>query len=221
MATIAISCPKCEKQSQAPAELAGKKIRCKECQHVFVVKAPAAKTAAKSGKPAKADHRKPAKEIAAAKPPADDPDDDAKAYLVTEQTFLPRCAYCAKELESEDQIVCLNCGYNHRTRERPTVEKTYDPTAGEWTIHLLPGIACALLVLLAIGAIVLFWTMFPKWEVQHAEDWWSIFTLALPGRLWLSVICLFIGFLGGRFAIKRLAINYRPIERKMQTKKKD
>jgi DNA-directed RNA polymerase subunit RPC12/RpoP len=214
MATIAISCPKCDNRIQGPPELVGKKIRCKECRHVFVVKAPAAaRTAAKGGKPAK--------EAAKPKAPEADQDDDAKAYNVTEISFLPRCAYCAKEMESEAQVVCLNCGYNHRTRERPTVQKTYDPTGLEWTIHLLPGIVCALVVLLAVGAIVLFWTMFPKWAVEHSEDWWTIITFALPGRIYLSVICLFITFLCGRFAIKRLAINYRPIERKMQTKKKD
>ena len=39
--TIAVSCPKCENQIKVPPELAGKSIRCKECLHVFKVKAPA------------------------------------------------------------------------------------------------------------------------------------------------------------------------------------
>jgi DNA-directed RNA polymerase subunit RPC12/RpoP len=37
--TIAVSCPECHKQIKAPPDLQGKKIRCKACGHVFLVKA--------------------------------------------------------------------------------------------------------------------------------------------------------------------------------------
>src|SRR6476659_6476046 len=161
MATIEFSCPKCEKQIKAPADLVGKKIRCKECLHVFVVKKSAViktadKPAEKVGKGGKADAAKGQKGAVAVK--ADDPaDEDGKAYGVTDHDFMPRCAYCAKELEEEGQVVCLNCGYNHRTRERINVAKTYEPTGGEWFIHLLPGIVCALVTLMLLGGIVVFW----------------------------------------------------------------
>src|SRR5262245_9791594 len=47
-AIMIITCPSCSKQSKGPAELSGKKLRCKACGHTFVVgKPPAAK--AKSG----------------------------------------------------------------------------------------------------------------------------------------------------------------------------
>jgi DNA-directed RNA polymerase subunit RPC12/RpoP len=218
MATIEISCPKCEKQIKAPADLVGKKIRCKECLHVFLVKASAVVKAA--GKAAKADApkgAKGAKEAVAAK--ADDEgEDDAKAYGVTDHSFLPRCAYCAKEMESEDQVVCLNCGYNHRTRERVQVEKTYEPTGGEWFVHLLPGILCALAVLILLGGIVVFWTVFPKIAAENESEWWS-FIVGLPGRIWNSVISLFIGFFCGKFAVKRLILHPHPPERQMKSKK--
>jgi DNA-directed RNA polymerase subunit RPC12/RpoP len=218
MATIAISCPKCEKEIKAPADLAGKKIRCKECLHVFVVKAaaPAGKAAAKGDKSAKAP--KP-KETKAAAPPPDDTDRDDKAYNVTDHEFLPRCAYCAKEMEAEDQVVCLNCGYNHMTRERIKTEKTYEPTGGEWTIHLLPGILCALLTLSLIGGIVVYWAVFPKLAAEHDSDWWNPIVFGLPARIWDSVISLFVGFFTGKFAIKRLILHTRPPEREMQKKK--
>jgi DNA-directed RNA polymerase subunit RPC12/RpoP len=224
MATIAISCPKCEKQIKAPAELAGKKIRCMECKHVFVVKGPAGKPADKAAKPA-GKAGKPAdkagKSGKAAAPAAPPDDDDANPYSVTDHEFLPRCAYCAKEMEEEGQVVCLNCGYNHRTRERPAVAKTMEPTGGEWFIHLLPGIICALVVLSAIGGIVVIWTVFPRLDVEHDAEWWNPVVFGLPGRIWNTVITLFIGFLCGRFAVKRLIFHTRPPERAMQSKKKD
>jgi hypothetical protein len=41
--TIVISCPNCKKQIKAPAELEGKKIRCKNCGQIFAVQAAADK----------------------------------------------------------------------------------------------------------------------------------------------------------------------------------
>ncbi|HKI33309.1 MAG TPA: hypothetical protein VKA46_15760 [Gemmataceae bacterium] len=221
--TIAISCPKCENQIKAPAELAGKKIRCKECQHVFVVKSPpAAKPADKTDKTGKGDKAgKGAKDKEAdkagkgakdketdkAKKEANGTgDDDANPYGVTDHDFLPRCPFCAKELQSEDQVICLNCGYNRRTRERHRAKKTYETSGNEQFLWLLPGILCAIGVLIMLGSIIVFWTLFPGWESDNKEAWWS-FAVGLPGRIWGSVICLFIGFFLGLFAVKRLILN--------------
>jgi DNA-directed RNA polymerase subunit RPC12/RpoP len=216
MATIAITCPKCENQIKVPPELEGKKIRCKECTHVFVVKAPAG---AKAAKAIKADKEavKKAKETEKAK--ASDGEEDANPYGVTEHDFLARCAYCAKEMESEEQVVCLNCGYNHRTRERIKTSKTLEPTGGEWFIHLLPGIICAIVLLSMIAGIVIFWTLFPRIAAENDDSWWSVF-FALPGRIWNTVIALFIGFFTGKFAIKRLILHPTPPERTAKLKAK-
>lgn len=196
--TIAISCPKCEKQINAPAELEGKKIRCKECRHVFTVKAPPRAKAARPAKPAPA-------------APADD-DESKNPYGVRDMEFLPRCPYCAKEMESEEAIICLHCGYNTRTRERIPFKKTYETTGGDRFVWLLPGILCALGVLWMIGNIVIFWTLFPKWEFEYEVNWWSIF-FALWARIWFSVACVFIGFFFGKFAVQRLILNPTPPEK--------
>jgi hypothetical protein len=214
MATIAISCPKCENQIKVPPDLEGKKIRCKECAYVFVVKVPpAAKAAAKAQKPDK----KAAKETEAAT--QGDDDGDANPYQVTKQSFLPRCAYCAKEMESEEQVVCLHCGYNHRTRVRIQTEKTLEPTGGEWFIHLLPGILCALVVLLIIGDLCFIWiNRADRYAAYDPDAWFNPFGLGLA--IWHSVIGIFIAFAAGRFAIKRLILHPRPPEREMAKRKK-
>jgi DNA-directed RNA polymerase subunit RPC12/RpoP len=195
--TIAISCPKCEKQINAPAELEGKKIRCKECRHVFTVKVPPGARAAKPAEPAKAAHAE---------------EEEKNPYVVRDMEFLPRCPYCAKELESEDAVICLNCGYNTRTRERVAFKKTFETTGGDTFVWLLPGILCALGVLWMIGNIVIFWTLFPRWAFEYDANWWSTF-FALWARIWFSVVCVFIGFFLGKFAVQRLILNPTPPEK--------
>ncbi len=153
--TIAISCPKCENPINAPADLVGKKIRCKECKSVFVVKAPP--EAERSGsKPVPAKKPQGAKPAAKTTAELDEEMEDGKnPYAVTKESLKPRCPFCAKELDDDSQVICLNCGYNRRTRERIATEKTMEPTGGEWFIHLLPGIICALVTLFIIVGIPL------------------------------------------------------------------
>jgi DNA-directed RNA polymerase subunit RPC12/RpoP len=199
--TIAVSCPKCEKQIKAPAELAGKKIRCKECRHVFIVKAPPG--AARAARPAKG-----AVPVAAA---AEAEDDNPDPYQVRDHvSILPRCGYCAKELETEDQVICLNCGYNMRTRERVQPKKTYETTGGQKFAWLLPGILSALGFLTLIGIVVVFWLVFPQWE-EDSKEWYGIF-FGLWARIWGTVICGFLGFAAAKYAINRLIMDPTPPE---------
>lgn len=216
MATLAISCPKCESQIKVPPELEGKKIRCKECSYVFVVKAPpGAKAAAKADKPDK----KEVKEKQVAANVEDEDDDDGKAYGVTDQSLLPHCAFCAKEMDSEDQVVCLHCGYNHRTRERIQTEKTLAPTGGQWFFHLLPGIICAFFMLLFLSDIPLTWINREEHYTAYGED--ALFNpYGLGLSIWRTVIGLFIAFFLGRYAVKRLILNPKPRERQMAKRKK-
>ena len=107
-------------------------------------------------------------------------EDGKNPYAVTKESLKPRCPYCAKELDDDTQVICLHCGYNRRTRERINTAKTMEPTGGEWFIHLLPGIICALVVLTMLAGIVVFWTVFPRIAAENDDEWWSVF-FALPG----------------------------------------
>ena len=92
--TIVIVCPECKKEMKAPAELEGKKIRCKGCGSAVPVKATAAPPSAKAAAPPK-----PAKAGAASKKPVkpkpakkrDDDLGDGKPYDVTTLDLAPRC----------------------------------------------------------------------------------------------------------------------------------
>jgi predicted Zn finger-like uncharacterized protein len=217
---MVITCPECDKQINAPDHLAGKKIRCKDCGHVFVVPA-AVKAAATKAKPAAkpAPKKGPAAEAAKAKAkpkapspaakPADDDEDDPNPYGVTELDLTPRCPHCAGEMEDEEAVVCLHCGYNTHTRLHHGTTKTIEHTFWDWFLWLLPGIACVLFIGALIGEDI--------WYVRYLPDaikdqWYGF--LGWGGfQLWNVIISLFMMFFAGRFAIKRLILHPRPPEK--------
>src|SRR5262245_31899131 len=149
MATVTITCPECDKQIKAPAEVLGKKIRCKGCGSTFAARADEAQLARPAPKPA------PKAAKPAPKPKPTDDDEDANPYGVTDLDMAPRCPNCANEMESREAVICLHCGYNTLTRERARTRKVRDVTGGQHFVWLLPGILCVLLVFSLLGGI--FW----------------------------------------------------------------
>lgn len=156
-ATLDVSCPNCEKALKVPAELEGKKIKCKGCEEVFVIQAPKAKAAKKAPavkKPAppppKAEEKPPEKPKS---PFMDEEDDDgpAKPMGVVKEEDAPRCPHCANELDPPDAVVCYFCGYNNVTRVKAETKKVIEHDATDWASHLAPPIIA---LLIAIGLIV-------------------------------------------------------------------
>src|SRR5262245_57731207 len=142
--TFVIACPDCGKQVKVSDEHVGKRVKCKACGTVYPVRAPGeAPAAAKGpdkGKPTQAKGPTPKKGTQAGAPPpaeeeahtgykySSDDDEEAgpKQYdLAQTDDNLPRCPFCAKEMESHEALICLNCGYNTRTRNRPEVKQVY------------------------------------------------------------------------------------------------
>jgi predicted Zn finger-like uncharacterized protein len=232
MAIIVITCPQCDKKIKVPDDKVGKKIRCKNCEHVFVIKPPAAQEAiaeAKTKPPAA-----PAKEAKPAKPtkPSDDDDETGPSktgYGMTDLDLGVRCPQCAAELESEESIICLNCGYNRVTRELVRTRKIKEVTGGDKFVWLLPGILAALGVLLLIGYCFFHHFALPgiiieNWDTLTAtksrlealkDDSVAFWQAALchPAiELWIFVFIMFGCWKAGRFAYKRLIENPNPPE---------
>lgn len=220
---IAIACPKCDKSMKVPAQLAGKKIKCKGCEHVFLV--PAGKSDEEevvpimeedAPKPAKAKKPAPKPVKAAVKPepkPAkkdeDDDDSDGKPYGYVETDLGHRCPECANEMEDEDAIICLNCGYNTVTRTRPTVKKLIAHTPLDWILWLAPPILCLLSVFVLLA--------FDIWYCINIDDlvkdqWYEI--VAHHGiKLWIVIMSLGAMFYAGRFGLMRLIFHPKPPEK--------
>lgn len=210
MATpILIVCPECNKQIKAPEEALGKKVRCKFCQAAFVAKKGSDKASpSKAVKPAKSP---PSQKAPTKKNKADDEEEDDNPYGMVFVDLTPRCPECANEIE-EGQVICLHCGYNMRSREFHKTRKVYYLTWGQHLIWLSPGIACALAVFSIIG--------FNIWYLLKIEDvinWdndpWYLVVWTIKGiKLWVVITSLFLIWLAGKFAVKRLILHPKPPE---------
>jgi DNA-directed RNA polymerase subunit RPC12/RpoP len=207
MANPVITCPECSKQFKGKGDLQGKKIRCPFCHEPFTV--PEAEEDEPAPKPA----AKKAAVKAAPKPPPfkpmagdDDDDDNPNPYGVTKLDIAPRCPNCANEMESEEAVVCLYCGYNTLTRTWGKTAKVIEMTAGEHLMWLLPGLACALTIFLLIVFLIAYCLVVPYYSANQ----WYEFADHESIRMWLTTIMLGIMWGTGYFAFKRLVINPTP-----------
>ncbi len=227
---ITIVCPECGKKINVASEAVGKKVRCKDCEHVFVVAAPGGKKAARpAAAPAKAPAgaKKKAPDPRAAKPrpdkpKADDEEENSNPYGVTSLDLAPRCPDCAQEMESEDAIICLHCGYNTQTRSKVESRAVEEDTGMVWTWWLLPGILCAVFALVFLTFDIWYSLKVPTFFPGGEDDAWYAFI----GRPWFVIwlvwgptVPLMVGMTA--FAVKRLIFNPRPPERVKKKPKKE
>jgi ribosomal protein S27E len=241
-ATISISCPKCKKQLNLPETLKGKKIRCKDCGTVFAVEPTGGKAAPKPAAGAKAAAKKDddedggnygfmSEEASAApapvapKPPPpppptkgkkskDEDEDGSNPYGVTDVDIAARCPHCAKEMESEDAVVCLHCGYNTQTRKKPEFKRVYDPTAQDKMLWILPGIVNIFLIFFLIGLDIFFlYGLDSTWKWMDEE---TTEALSKGIRTWFVGGSLFAIYKCGRFAVNRLIIQPVPPEEELK-----
>jgi len=228
---VDIQCPECDNPLKVPENILGKKIKCKECGHAFVAKDTRAKPTkpggtAKPTKPGAGVKVKKEPEPEPKKPePApykmqDDDDDDGGAKpsalgLIDEGAEIARCPFCAKELEPQDAVVCIHCGFNNVTRVRAESKKVWAPDSSDWMNHLGPGVIG--LVVFDIVCLVnmrdwLTGTFLQKEEKGADGD---IAFYVKPGAfitlIWAATVLPIIG--SARFAIKRLAVEYMPSEK--------
>jgi DNA-directed RNA polymerase subunit RPC12/RpoP len=205
-ATITVTCPECDTSVKALAEMEGKKVRCKSCGSVFVVRSGAPAAQGVAAKPGAKAAPKPAK------PPPDDDDEDEEStpYGVTDEDLSFRCPHCANEMESRDAIICLHCGYNIVTREQARTKKIEDQTAADWLLWLLPGILCVLGIIGLATLAVMYCLYIDEW--LDTETWYGA-TLAYGGiKLWNCILAAAIMWVMAKFAVRRLIFDRVPPE---------
>jgi len=188
-----ILCPHCKKQLKGPVELQGKKVRCKACSQVFVVQESAPLPESKEE---------------ATKADAKAKNAEPQMYQMTEAIRgVPRCPHCAGELESEDAVICLHCGYNQLTGQRINVVKAYSTSSTEVLMWRLPGVIGAVLCLVMLVSVCLLWLTLSRTTSDGKEIWW-----VSPFQIWGSVIAACVGYLGARMAVTRLILEPKPPE---------
>ena len=206
---IPIICPECAKQFQAPPEVMGRKIRCKNCGKTFVAKKAA-------------DVNLGQKKTEPATIPLKDDDDeygDGKPYEVTSVDLAPRCPSCANELLSENDKVCLHCGFNLETRTALPKRRVKDVTGGDIFMWLLPGILAAVGFFICLGffiveiilrltkILIALFIYTPSDPLSQMEA--NFFNCC---TLWWCLLLLFLMYLQGKFAVKRLIYDNQPPE---------
>jgi len=207
--TVSVVCPECDKKSSVPEEILGRKVKCKGCGESFVARASAsAKKAQKvEKKPEKKPEKEPEKKPEKKKPTDVDDDNDGKAYGMTEEYLGARCPECASKME-DDQVLCLECGYNVQTRGRAEKKIVVDHSGMDIFVWILPGLGALLGVLVLIGFNV--WYCLKMDEIVEKE--WYFFIAHPSIKLWLVIMSCWPTFYGIKFAIKRLIYDNQPPE---------
>jgi hypothetical protein len=205
--TTVVECPECHKKFKGKPELEGKTVRCPGCQKSFTVRFTA--TDAPGGKSAQAQQQAPAPAGAAKKPMWDEEDNDSNPYGVTTLDLTPRCPHCAGALLTEEDVICLHCGYNRLTRQLGATKKTVEHTGGERFFWLLPGLACVFGILVFINADIFYCLVLPG----MVKDSWLEFTDHESMRMWTVIPSLFSVWGLGMFAFKRLILEPVPPEK--------
>jgi len=202
---IKITCPECKKVIAVPPDLLGKKVRCKGCSKVFAAEKPAPPR--ETAKPAEQDKKK--------QQAGDDPDDDGKAYGMHDMILQARCPNCAKELSSEDAVLCIFCGYNNLTRQIAQTRKTYDITGSDIFFWNLPGIIGFIICLILLTFNLIYMIKIDEWcspEEGKTDSPWFGFLAHGSIKLWLYIFSGFILFVVGKFSFIRLVYENKPKE---------
>ena len=220
-----IACPHCRKQGKGLIELDGKYIRCRSCKKSFLVKlsAQAKARAAQEGPGVYAfagdeGHSAQGEEAPIpVLPVLDEEEETSNPYGVTDMDERRRCPYCA-DLMGDDDIICLNCGYNTQTRSHIRIERTYANTPGDVFLWLLPGILCVVGIFLTIGFDLFWWFWLEPYWWKPMDDWTGVASFSLGIRVWEVVFSLFVIWFLGKFAFKRLILHPTPPEAKKEHK---
>jgi len=230
-ATLDVSCPNCNKALKVPAELEGKKVKCKGCSEVFAIQAPKkAKPAAKPAPKSPAPPPAPPKAEEKPKSPFLDEDDDdnlpagqaPKPMEVIREDDAPRCPHCAKELDPPDAVVCKSCGFNNKTRVKYETKKVVASDAGDWASHLAPGIIAVIIVIGMIVVDIVCWVNMSGWMAGGALEkegknpvTGDVEYYVKPGAFIAFILAasLIVIVPGARFAIRRLVYNAKPMEK--------
>lgn len=210
-AAVEMKCPNCSKALKVPPAVFGKKIKCRHCEHAFVVQDPAARAA----QPASPPPPSPAKSRFL------DDDEGPEKIEVIKEDDSARCPHCAQELEPPDAAVCIHCGFNNKTRAIAETKKVWAPTAEDWIMHLLPGmialIICIALIVLDIVALLRMrsWLEGSFLEMEEVDAAGRKRFYVPPGFFIALIMVASIVILvpAVKFVYQRLIIGYMPPEK--------
>lgn len=213
---IEMKCPNCDRVLRVPPAVFGKKIKCKHCNHAFVVHDPGAQSAKSGAKPAA-----PPAPAAPAKKTFDDDDDGPANITVIQEDDAARCPLCAQALDPPDAIVCIHCGFNNVTRAKADTKKVWAPSFEDWFMHLLPGIIALAICITLIVVNIISLNRMREWldgtflEMDELDAAGRKRFFVPPGffiaLIMVASIVIFVPSI--KFVYKRLITGYMPPEK--------
>jgi predicted Zn finger-like uncharacterized protein len=220
-ATSVITCPECGKRFKGRDDLEGRKVRCPNCGHGFIVQSLATdKIESEEDQAAReavaallAPTPASAAEDPKPKPYFDEEEEqNSNPYGVSTLDLAPRCPNCANELESADALICLHCGYNTQTRTLAKTKKVVETVSAERFSWLLPGLICAASIFLLFLFQLFYCFALPG--MISKDSWVNMFNHESM-RLWIGLMVLGLMWGLGIFAHKRLIFHPTPPEKEM------
>jgi len=151
-----------------------------------------------------------------------DEDENENPYGVEKDDLdVPRCPFCAAELDPPDTKVCLECGYNLLERKRHASKKVYETTAGDYFMHWLPAIVWIVALLLLFTLAIVSTLKMGDWLTGSFLEKDDKNEVTLKAQFYLPpfafnlctwVCTCFIASIGLKFIYKRLILNWKPAE---------
>lgn len=218
-AAVVVGCPFCDKQFRILAKNLGAKMKCKGCNQIFVaedfsdtpVPVPVSKNpkASSKGPPQPKSPEKPEKKPA----PQDDDEEEGGKYEVTIEQEVPRCPNCAKELKSENQVICINCGFNNRTRALNRVKRVQHKGFMDYLKWHLYPIFCTIVVIITIVLLILYYVKYWQWAYDNRQEdtiAWLLANQVAQIYIWVAALAIF--WRCGKPAVTRFIFHPHPPE---------
>ena len=201
--TAVVACPNCDKQFRVAFPNLGSKLRCKACAHIFI-----AQSLEETQVPS-------VQEIPKAVVPkaSDDDDDDGCNYGMNIEKDVPRCPNCSKELRSETDIICINCGFNNRTRSLNRVMRVQYKGTWDYALwHALPVLHTCIIIG-TIVLLVLYYLRWYQWALDNRQESvlaWLLCNQVSQIYIWVAALSVF--WKCGKPAFMRFFVHPHPPE---------
>jgi hypothetical protein len=210
-AVSVVACPFCDKQFRIQAKSLGAKLRCKGCEQIFTAEAvPSKNPSPRSPKPVPPAGKK------TESPPkknADDEEEEGGAYGAIQEQEPPRCPNCVQELESENQVICLNCGFNNKTRTLNRVKKVQHKDFVDYLKWHAYPIVCTIIFIITAVLLILYYVRYRQWAIDNrAEDTvaWLLSNQVSQIYIWVAALTIF--WKCGKPAVTRFIFHPHPPE---------
>ena len=134
-------------------------------------------------------------------------------YGMNIEKDVPRCPNCSKELRSETDIICINCGFNNRTRSLNRVVRVQYKGTWDYALwHALP-VLYTFIIIGTIVLLVLYYLRWYQWALDNRQESvlaWLLCNQVSQIYIWVAALSVF--WKCGKPAFMRFFVHPHPPE---------